>query len=199
MAGPRVTGETGRAAAAPAGAPAGAPPRHRAPLLQRLLRMPRHLFSTRAGTHRLFPPALLAEIEQACAAAEAHHLGELRFAVETALPLAALWHGITPRERALAVFAQLHIWDTQDNNGVLIYVLRADRAVEIIADRGISAQVGEAEWREVCREVEAHYRAGRYVDGSLAAVSGVARLIARHFPTGIAEERQDLPIQPVLL
>ena len=79
---------------------------------------------------------------------------------------AALWHNVTPRARALQVFAQLHIWDTQHNNGVLIYVLRADRAVEIIADRGISARVSEAEWQAVCREVEAHYRAGRYVEGS---------------------------------
>lgn len=199
MAGPRVTGETGRAAAAPAGAPAGAPPRHRAPLLQRLLRMPRHLFSTRAGTHRLFPPALLAEIEQACAAAEAHHLGELRFAVETALPLAALWHGITPRERALAVFAQLHIWDTQDNNGVLIYVLRADRAVEIIADRGISAHVSAAEWQRICREVETQYRAGRFAEGSKAAIAAVAALLERHFPAPRAEPTNELPNQPILL
>src|SRR5579872_3428204 len=143
-------------------------------------RMLRHLFTSRWRTRALFDAATLAKIEAAIGTAEAQHEGEIRFAIETALSLGALLHGLSPRARALQVFAQLHIWDTQHNNGVLIYVLRADRAVEIIADRGISAQVGEAEWQAVCREVEAHYRAGRYVDGSLAAVAGVARLIARH-------------------
>ena len=164
-----------------------------------LQRMLRHLFSSRWRTRALFDGATLAQIQSACEAAEKQHLGEIRFAVETALPLAALWYGLSPRARALQVFAQLHIWDTHHNNGVLIYVLRADRAVEIIADRGISAQVSDAEWQAVCREVETHYRAGRYVDGSLAAVNGVARLVTRHFPAGISEEAQELPTQPVLL
>lgn len=161
--------------------------------------MLRHLFTSRWRTRTLFDAATLAQIRSACEAAEKQHQGEIRFAIETALPLGALWHGLSPRARALQVFAQLHIWDTQHNNGVLIYVLRADRAVEIIADRGISAQVSEAEWQAVCRDVEAHYRAGRYVDGSLAAVKGVARLVTRHFPAGIIEEAEELPTQPVLL
>jgi len=163
------------------------------------LRMLRHLFTSRWRTRALFDAAVLTKIQDACAVAETQHQGEIRFAVETALPLGALWHGVSPRARALQVFAQLHIWDTHHNNGVLIYVLRADRAVEIVADRGISAQVKDTEWQAVCRDVEVHYRAGRYVDGSLAAISGVARLIARHFPAGVAEEAQDLPNQPVLL
>src|SRR6202161_1491390 len=132
-----------------------------------LKRMLRHLFSSTARTRLLFPPAVLAQIETAIGAAEAQHSGEIRFVVETALPLSALWHHVTPRARALQVFAHLRIWDTHHNNGVLIYVLRADRAVEILADRGISARVGEAEWQGVWREVEAHYRAGRYAEGSL--------------------------------
>jgi uncharacterized membrane protein len=161
--------------------------------------MVRHLTASRLRTRALFPPAALAQIQAACAAAEAKHEGEIRFAIETALPLEGLWHNLAPRARALQVFARLHMWDTRENNGVLIYVLRADRAVEIIADRGISAQVREAEWEAICRDVEAHYRAGRYVDGSLAAVASVARLIERHFPAGVAEQTQELPNQPILL
>ncbi len=161
--------------------------------------MLRHLFTSRWRTRALFNAAALGQIEAAIAAAEAQHEGEIRFAIETALPLAALWHGVTPRARALQMFAQLHVWDTEHNIGVLIYVLRADRAVEIVADRGISARVSAAEWQAVCREVEPHYRAGRYVEGSLAAVAGVARLIARHFPASVGEGRQELPNQPVLL
>lgn len=167
--------------------------------MSKLLRMLRHLLTSRWRTRSLFDAATLAQIQSACAAAEAQHRGEIRFAIETALPLRVLWHGLSARARALQVFAQLHIWDTEHNNGVLIYVLRADRAVEIIADRGINDQVSEAEWQAICRDVETRYRAGRYVDGSVAAVTGVARLIAQHFPAGIAEATQDLPTQPVLL
>lgn len=163
------------------------------------LRMLRHLCTWRWRTRTLFDARALEQIQGACATAEAAHQGEIRFAVETALPLRAIWHRLSPRARALQVFAQLHIWDTHHNNGVLIYVLRADRSVEIIADRGINAQVSDAEWQAVCRDVEAHYRVGRYVEGSVAAVTGVARLIARHFPAGVAEDTQDLPNQPVLL
>lgn len=167
--------------------------------LQRLQRVLRHLCSTRAGTQRIFSAQLLQQIERGCAAAEERHAGEIRFAVETALPLVALWHGVTPRQRAVALFAQLHMWDTEHNNGVLIYVLRADRAVEIIADRGINARVSPTEWQSVCREVETHYRAGRFAEGSQAAISGVAALLERHFPAPRSAAADELPNQPILL
>jgi uncharacterized membrane protein len=150
-----------------------------------LRRVMRHLFSSRLHTRALFTRTVRAQVQSACAAAEAQHAGEIRFVVETALPLAAVCRGLTPRRRALQLFAQLHLWDTHHNNGVLIYVLRADRAVEIVADRGISAHVTPAEWEGICRDVEAHYRQARYLEGSLAAVNGVARLLARHFPAGM--------------
>jgi uncharacterized membrane protein len=158
----------------------------------------RHLFSSARRTRMRFTPEVLGAIETAIGAAEQQHAGEIRFVIETALPWHWLWRGITPRQRALDLFAQLHIWDTAHNNGVLIYVLRAERAVEIIADRGINAEVGEAEWQRVCREVEQHYGAGRYLEGSRAAVSGVARLLRQHFPAAGAEGNE-LPNQPILL
>ena len=158
----------------------------------------RHLTSSTRGTRSRFTPAVLAEVEAAITAAEAQHAGEIRFAIETALPWAALWHKVSPRARAIEAFARLGIWDTQSNNGVLIYVLRADRAVEILADRGISARVSEAEWQAVCRKVEAHYRAGRYAEGSCAAVAGVARILGQHFPGG-GTGANELPNQPILL
>jgi uncharacterized membrane protein len=158
----------------------------------------RHLTSSPRGTRASFTPAVLAEIEAAITAAEAQHAGEVRFAIETALPWASLWHDVSPRARAIELFAQLGIWDTQSNNGVLIYVLRADRAVEIIADRGINERVSLAEWESVCREVETQYRAGHYVEGSRAAVAGVARLLAQHFPAA-RTSGNELPNQPILL
>jgi uncharacterized membrane protein len=166
--------------------------------MTRPARLLRHLCTTVARTRVLFSPAVLSQIETAIGEAEAQHSGEIRFVVETALPLLALWHRVTPRARALQLFAQLHIWDTHANNGVLIYVLRADRAVEIVADRGISARVSEAEWQAVCREVEQHYRAGNYALGSSVAVAGVARLLGEHFPPG-GSGINELPNRPMLL
>jgi uncharacterized membrane protein len=163
-----------------------------------LLRLLRHLSCFALRTRMLFPPAVLGQIENAVAQAERQHSGEIRFAIETALSLPTVWQGLTPRARAVQVFAQLHVWDTHANNGVLIYVLRADRAVEIIADRGISARVTEPEWQELCRAVERDYRAKRYAQGSVAAVAGVAGLLGRHFPAG-GSAVNELPNQPVLL
>lgn len=163
-----------------------------------LQRLPRHLFASHWRTRRQFTPQIQAQIEAAITAAEATHDGQIRFAIETALHLSQLLRGLTPRQRALQVFAQLHVWDTQANNGVLIYVSMADRAVEIIADRGIAARVASAQWDGVCREVEKYYRASQFADGSLAAITGVAHLLRQQFPAGDGPENE-LPNQPVLL
>ena len=167
-----------------------------------LLRLLKHLTATTARTRLLFSPGVLTQIESAVAQAEAQHTGEIRFAIETALPLPAIWQGVTPRARALQAFSHLRVWDTHGNNGVLIYVLRADRAVEIVADRGISARVSEGEWQALCREIEALFRENRYAQGSVAAVDGVAKLLRTHFPSGGpsgGEGSNELPNQPVLL
>lgn len=163
-----------------------------------VMRMLRHLFATHWATRRSFTPDVQARIEACIREVEARQAGEIRFAIETALDLPELWHDLAPRQRALEVFGQLGVWDTANNNGVLIYLLRADRAVEIIADRGIASRVLPAEWDAVCREMEDHYRAGRFAEGSEAGIRGVGRLLAKHFPDDRAD-RDELPNQPVLL
>src|ERR1700733_6691374 len=165
----------------------------------RMKRALRHLFATHWGTRRRFTPQVLAAIQEAIAQVESQHAGEIRFAVETALHPAELWHDMSPRQRALQAFAHLHVWDTHHNNGVLIYVLLADRAVEILADRGIAAQVQQAEWDQICREMERHYRAGDFGRGSAAGVLQVGRLLERHFPGSRGAGMNELPNQPVLL
>jgi uncharacterized membrane protein YgcG len=161
-----------------------------------LVRMLRHLFSTRWGTLRRFTPASLSGIESSIRVLESRHAGEIRFAIETALDLPELWRGITPRERALQVFGRLGVWDTAGNNGVLIYVLMADRDVEIVADRAIASRVSQADWEAVCREMEAHFGADRFAEGAAAGIAGVARLLALHFPGagGDANEQPDAPV-----
>lgn len=161
-------------------------------------RILKHLFSTRWRTRRRFTSSALAGIESSIRVLESRHAGEIRFAIETAFDLPELWTGVTPRERALEVFGQLGVWDTAGNNGVLIYVLMADRVVEIVADRAIAARVTQPEWDAVCREVEAHFHAGRFADGAQAGIAGVARLLERHFP-GKGGDRDEQPNAPVLL
>jgi uncharacterized membrane protein len=164
----------------------------------KLMRLIRHLATTRFSTRRHFPPPVRTAIEQAIRECEARHAGEIRFVVETAFDIPELWHDLAPRQRARQLFGQLGVWDTADNNGVLIYVLMADRIVEIVADRGVAARVSEAEWSAVCRQMEHHYRAGRFREGSVVGVLGVGALLGRHFP-GKAGGAHELPDQPVLL
>jgi uncharacterized membrane protein len=147
---------------------------------------------------RAFSRTTLAAIEQAVRASESVHGGQIRFAVEGALHGARLYRGQSPRERALEVFSQLRMWDTEHRNGVLIYVLLADRAVEIIADRGAHVRVGSEDWQSICRSMEDRFRAGEYRAGAVAGIEAVARHLARHFPAAHAE-RREIPERPAVL
>ena len=150
----------------------------------------------------MFPGAALDAIEQAIARCERTHAGEIRFAIETALPPLYVLNGMTPRARAVDVFASLKVWDTAHNNGVLIYVQLADRVVEIVADRGFEGRISPAEWQAVCRLMEEHFRAGRFEAGSIAGVDAVGTLLRRHFPANLersAGSDNQLPDRPTLL
>ena len=164
----------------------------------KLARLFRHLFATRAVMRRHFNAATLAEIEAAIHDVESRHSGEIRFVVEAALDVDELLADIPPRAHALRVFSHARVWDTEANNGVLIYVLLADRDVEILADRGIASRVPPEEWETICRELEAHYRDARFAQGSVAGIRSVGRLLARHFP-GQGGDANELSDQPVLL
>jgi len=161
-------------------------------------RLLRHLFATRWGTHRRFPPGVLQEIEAAIREVESRHAGEIRFVIETALDLPELWRDLPARRRATQVFAHLGVWDTAQNNGVLLYVLLADHVVEVVADRGVAALIPQPEWDGICREMQRHFAAGRFAEGSIGAVHAVGRLLARHFPAA-RHDADELPNQPVLL
>jgi uncharacterized membrane protein len=163
-----------------------------------IARLLRHLLTTRWSTRRHFTPEVRAAIERAIGECEAHHGGEIRFVVETAFDLPELLRGLSPRRRALQLFGHLGVWDTAHNNGVLIYVLMADRAVEIVADRGIAVRIKQAEWETVCRQMQHHYREGRFREGSVVGILGVGALLGRHFP-GRLGGSNELPDQPVLL
>ena len=149
-------------------------------------------------TRQRFTDAVDTAIESAIRAAESRTSGEIRFVIETALDPLAVWRGLAPRERAHEVFAQFRVWDTELRNGVLIYVLVADRDVEILADRGAATSISAESWEQVARIMEAAFRAGRFLEGSVAGVEAVGELLAKRFPPG-ARDRDELPNQPALL
>jgi len=164
-----------------------------------LARILRHLATSHSGTQRRFGPAVMQRIEDGIAAAELRTSGEIRFMIESSLDLSDLWAGVTPRDRALQTFSDLHLWNTEGRNGVLIYVLMADRDVEIVADRGAAQRIGQEDWEGVCRLMEARFREKRFDEGALAGVEAVGRLLERNFPAPAGHNRDELPNQPALL
>jgi len=158
----------------------------------------RHVVTDHLSVKRAFPPPALARIEHAIAAGERAHRGQVCFAVEGALPPLRVLRKLTPRERALEVFGLLRVWDTEENAGVLIYVLLADRGVEIVADRGIDRLVDAREWRTICAGMESAFGESRYADGAVQGISEISALLARHFPR-TAESKNELPDKPVIL
>jgi len=174
------------------------------PLLARLqLRLRRwlaHAATTPLAVRRAFPRRVLVSIGAAIEMAEAGHSGEIRFVVEGTLPWAFLRRNAQVRRRALALFSELRVWDTEHNNGVLIYIELADRAVEIVADRGIARRVEPEVWHHICHELKEQCKVGQYEAGSVAAVRAVGALLQREFALSPGETRtNELPDRPLAL
>ena len=164
----------------------------------KLRRLASHLVSSSRKTGQAFPQATLDRIEAAVRDAERRHAGQIRFVVEAALEPAAVWQGVSAAERALEVFSLLRVWDTEHNNGVLVYLLLADHDVEIVADRGIHRRAGNPEWEAICRDMEAHFREGRFEQGVVQGIQRVSALLEFHFPQA-DQTFNELPDKPVLL
>ncbi|WP_067650075.1 TPM domain-containing protein [Dokdonella koreensis] len=162
------------------------------------MRWLRHLFAGDPAA-RHFPPATLDAIQHAVAAGERRHRGEVCFAVEGALPWRLALARRSVRERAADVFAHLRVWDTRENTGVLIYVLLAEHAIEIVADRGIAARIDDAYWQGVCERLRQRFTAGQFQAGAVAAVEEANTVLALHFPADRRDNPDELPDRPVIL
>lgn len=162
------------------------------------LRILKHLVYGRLQMLRRFPPSTMATIKEAIRHSESSHMGELRFAVESALDWRDLLRGVTPHERAIEMFSQLRVWDTEHNSGVLIYLLLADRRVEIVADRGIHERVGEQGWRSICSEMEHAFHSGNFERGAVTGINRISALLTQHFPAQ-GENPNELSDAPVIL
>jgi uncharacterized membrane protein len=167
-------------------------------LAHRLQRTLRHAKSGTGAARRAFPPDTLRAIAQAITTGEQTHRGEVRLIVERAMPLDAAWGGMSVRQRALALFADYGMWDTEENCGVLLYVNLAERKVEVVADRGIDRKIDAATWRAVCDTLTAGYARGEFHDSTLAAIGQVNALLHEHFPS-TGPRPNELPDDPVIL
>ncbi len=157
----------------------------------------RHVLMNPLKAGRAFPPAVLDAIQRNIAEHERRHRGEVAFVVESELSTAQLWAGVSSRDRAREAFAAQGVWNTEENNGVLVYVLLADRRVEIVADRGFAA-ISADEWRAICDRMDAHLHEGRFEEGAVAGVAAVSEILERHFPaTGAGSN--ELPDRPVMM
>jgi uncharacterized membrane protein len=161
-------------------------------------RILKHLMATPAKVKRHFPQSVLHAIEHAIAASETQHCGEIRFVVEGALDGAPLFKGQSPRDRALDLFSELRVWDTQYNNGLLIYVLLTDHAVEIVADRGINEKVDPTTWTQICKQMQQAFGQSNFESGVVGGVQAITQQLAQHFPAN-NELGNELPNQAVVL
>ena len=164
-----------------------------------LMRMLRHRWLDESDTRKAIPRELVERLAGRVAASEKRHTGEVRIFVEAGLPMSYLWRSATPRERAVAMFGKLRVWDTELNNGVLIYLLLAEHAIEIVADRGLARHVAADEWRAIVSRMGAALHEGRFEDGITQALEEVSALLVQHFPAAAGEiNDNELPDEPVL-
>lgn len=162
--------------------------------MQRWRRVLKHFWVDDKDLRRAIDPAALARLQDQVRASERHHRGEIRLSVEASLPMSDLWRGLRPRDRALQLFGQLGVWDTEANSGVLIYLLLAEHAIEIVADRGLARHVAPAQWDAVVASMREHFRAGRFEQGLAQAVAAVDALLTQHFPLdGTSANPNELP------
>jgi uncharacterized membrane protein len=167
--------------------------------MNRWLRVLKHRWLDETDAKRALDDAALARLAAHVQRSELRHSGEIRVCVEAGLPLSYLWRGAAARERALAMFGKLRVWDTEHNNGVLIYLLLAERAIEIVADRGLNRHVPAAEWRRLSAGMAAAFKAGRFEDGLAEAIDMVDRLLLQHFALATGERNpNELPDRPDL-
>jgi uncharacterized membrane protein len=162
----------------------------------------RHEFTSARAVRKVLAPEAMTRVGALVTQSEKRHSGEIRLVVEASLTLPFFRPALSARERAVEVFSSLHIWDTEANNGVLIYLLLADRDVEIVADRGINQKVGAAGWESICQAMETAFRAGKFEDGLRVGIERVTAHLEQHFPLTNAnrfDDRNELPDAPILL
>ena len=179
-------------------------------MINKLKTIVRHLWLDADDTHRAIPRDMLKRLAQRVAASERRHSGEVRICVEASLPASYVWRldsnnsiGALSRQRAVMMFGKLRVWDTEHNNGVLIYLLLAENAIEIVADRGLTKHVSTAQWQEMVSHMSSAFKASRYEEGLTEALAEISAVLMRHFAIdgapGAAINPNELPDNPLLM
>lgn len=167
--------------------------------MNRWLRLLRHRWLDEDDARRALGPEALTRIQERVRASEHSHSGEIRICIEAGLPLSYVWRGLSARQRAITLFGKLRVWDTEHNNGVLIYLLLAEHRIEIVADRGLSRHVDAAAWHRIVDGMGAAFRAGRFEEGLVAAIDAVDARLRERFPLAPGEPNpNELPDAPLL-
>ena len=167
--------------------------------MNKLLRIFKHRLLDERDAQRAIGVPALQRIEARVAASELHHSGEIRVCVEAGLPLPYLMRNAGARERAVALFGKLRVWDTEHNNGVLIYLLLAERRIELVADRGLNRHVDAAQWQQITDAMGAAFKQGQFEAGLNQAVDAVDALLRQHFAIGAsARNPNELPDAPIV-
>ena len=179
-------------------------------MIKKIKTITRHLWLDADDTRSAIPPDMLKRLSQRVAASERRHSGEVRICVEAALPASYVWRlgsdtsiAALSRQRAVMMFGKLRVWDTEHNNGVLIYLLLAEHSIEIVADRGLTKHVSAAQWQEMVAHMSAAFKAGRYEEGLTEALGEISALLMQHFaiqgaPGGTLNPNE-LPDNPLLM
>lgn len=178
--------------------------------MNKLTLLLKHLWLDVSDTRRAIPPDMLRRLAERVGASEQRHNGQIRICVESSLPMSYLWrlNADTPmaelvRQRAVTLFGKLRVWDTEHNNGVLIYLLLAENAIEIVADRGLSQHVSAAQWQGMVAHMSVAFKAGRYEDGLTEAMAETSAVLMEHFAVDVSlgelPNANELPDSPMLL
>ena len=168
--------------------------------MNRLARLIKHRLWDDRDARRVLPAAALDRLQARVAGSEGRHSGEIRLCVEAGLPLSYLRQGLSARDRAVTLFGKLRVWDTEHNNGVLIYLLLAERAIEIVADRGLDRQVPQAEWQALIAPMRQAFQAGRFEEGLNQAIDALNAKLVQHFAQAPGQANpNELPDRATLL
>ncbi|CAN5370599.1 TPM domain-containing protein [soil metagenome] len=150
--------------------------------MNKIARILKHRWLDEGDARRALGADALQRLRDRVRASEAAHTGEIRVCVEASLPMSYLMRNASARERAVAMFGKLRVWDTENNNGVLIYLLMAEHRIEIVADRGVDRCVPDQHWQGIVGSMSKAFAAGRFEDGLNTAVDAVGSLLLEHFP-----------------
>ena len=157
----------------------------------------RNITYSAAKVRKCFPDAAMSEIERAISVAESEQSCDIRFVVEGGMPLHFSFSGRGSRTRALELFSNLGVWDTEENNGVLFYILLAERSFEIVADRGVTKKLKESDWLTLATTVKSYFTDEKWMEGAVRGVRELSGMLQPHFPA--KEKKNELPNKPVVL